>query len=57
MSDFGTASFRSVNLSKIVYLPRIADKLLEDRLVITGGEMAYTRKDGVKIVPIGALGN
>ena len=24
-------------------------------MVITGGEMAYTRKDGVKIVPIGAL--
>ena len=26
-------------------------------LVITGGEMAYTRKDGVKIIPIGALRN
>ena len=26
-------------------------------LVITGGEMAYTRKDGVKIVPIGAMRN
>jgi len=24
-------------------------------LVITGGEMAYTRKDGVKIIPIGCL--
>ena len=24
-------------------------------IVITGGEMAYTRKDGVKIIPIGAL--
>ena len=24
-------------------------------MVITGGEMAYTRKDGVKIVPIGTL--
>ena len=24
-------------------------------LVITGGEMAYTREDGVKIVPIGTL--
>ena len=26
-------------------------------IVITGGEMAYTRKDGVKIIPIGALKN
>ena len=26
-------------------------------LVITGGEMAYTRNDGVKIVPIGTLKN
>jgi len=24
-------------------------------IVLTGGEMAYTRKDGVKIVPIGTL--
>ena len=24
-------------------------------IVITGGEMAYTRKDGVKIIPIGTL--
>ena len=24
-------------------------------MVITGGEMAYTREDGVKIVPIGVL--
>ena len=24
-------------------------------MVITGGEMAYTREDGVKIVPIGTL--
>ena len=24
-------------------------------LVLTGGEMAYTRPDGVKIVPIGCL--
>ena len=24
-------------------------------IVITGGEMAYTRKDGVKIIPIGVL--
>jgi predicted AAA+ superfamily ATPase len=24
-------------------------------IIITGGEMAYTRKDGVKIVPIGCL--
>lgn len=24
-------------------------------VVITGGEMAYTREDGVKIVPIGTL--
>jgi hypothetical protein len=24
-------------------------------IVITGGEMAYTRNDGVKIVPIGCL--
>ena len=24
-------------------------------LVITGGEMAYIREDGVKIIPIGAL--
>ena len=24
-------------------------------MVITGGEMAYTREDGVKIVPIGRL--
>ena len=26
-------------------------------MVITGGEMAYTRKDGVKVVPIGTLRN
>ena len=26
-------------------------------IVITGGEMAYTRKDGVKIIPIGCLKN
>jgi len=26
-------------------------------IVITGGEMAYTRKDGVKIIPIGVLRN
>ena len=26
-------------------------------MVITGGEMAYTREDGVKIVPIGTLRN
>lgn len=26
-------------------------------IVITGGEMAYTRNDGVKIIPIGALRN
>ena len=26
-------------------------------LVITGGEMAYTREDGVKVVPIGTLRN
>ena len=24
-------------------------------MVITGGEMAYTRDDGVKVVPIGTL--
>lgn len=24
-------------------------------MVLTGGEMAYTREDGVKIVPIGTL--
>jgi hypothetical protein len=24
-------------------------------IVITGGEMAYTRKDGVKVIPIGTL--
>ena len=24
-------------------------------IVITGGEMAYTREDGVKIIPIGTL--
>ena len=24
-------------------------------IVITGGELAYTRKDGVKIIPIGCL--
>ena len=26
------------------------------KMIITGGEMAYTRKDGVHIVPIGCLG-
>ena len=26
-------------------------------MVITGGEMAYTREDGVKIIPIGTLRN
>jgi hypothetical protein len=24
-------------------------------IVLTGGEMAYTREDGVKIIPIGCL--
>ncbi len=23
--------------------------------IITGGELAYTRKDGVKVIPIGCL--
>jgi hypothetical protein len=26
-------------------------------MVITGGEMAYTRNDGVKIIPLGTLKN
>ena len=26
-------------------------------IIITGGEMAYTRKDGVKVIPIGTLKN
>ena len=26
-------------------------------IVLTGGEMAYTRDDGVKVIPIGALRN
>ena len=26
-------------------------------MVITGGELAYTRPDGVKIIPIGCLGD
>ena len=25
-------------------------------MILTGGEMAYTRKDGIHIVPIGCLG-
>ncbi|MDE7462986.1 MAG: hypothetical protein K2M88_07485 [Muribaculaceae bacterium] len=24
-------------------------------IVLTGGEMAYTREDGVKVIPIGCL--
>jgi hypothetical protein len=24
-------------------------------MIITGGEVAYTRKDGIKIIPIGCL--
>ena len=27
------------------------------KIVITGGTMAYTRKDGVKVTPIGCLKN
>lgn len=27
------------------------------KIVITGGTMAYTRKDGVKVIPIGCLKN
>jgi hypothetical protein len=26
-------------------------------IVLTGGEMAYTRTDGVKIIPLGCLKN
>jgi hypothetical protein len=26
-------------------------------VVLTGGEMAYTRSDGVKVVPVGCLRN
>ena len=32
-------------------------RLPELLIVITGGEMAYTREDGVKIIPIGTLKN
>ena len=28
---------------------------MTDLAVITGGEMAYTREDGVKVIPIGCL--
>ena len=45
------------------YLPRISDALLAKKLkyssttfmVLTGGEYAYQRKDGVLVVPIGCL--
>ena len=33
------------------YLKRIADNVF----VLTGGQMAYTRNDGVKIIPLGTL--
>lgn len=42
------------NNKKEVQIPLQEPDLL---IVITGGEMAYTRKDGVKIIPIGALRN
>ena len=42
------------------YIPRLADKMLADKLsrsgaVLTGGRYAYTRSDGVLVVPIGCL--
>ncbi len=42
------------------YLKRIADEELKLRLpdlliVLTGGELAYTCEDGVKVIPIGCL--
>ncbi len=42
---------RKVNESKTSNHQREPDLLM----IITGGEMAYTREDGVKIVPIGCL--
>ena len=37
--------------------PRLIDEwqVAPVMIVLTGGEMAYTREDGVKIVPIGCL--
>ena len=37
---------------------KLYDKLIEKfgvKIIITGGEIAYTRKDGVKVIPIGCL--
>jgi hypothetical protein len=53
------------HLLEVVKLIRLANeskqsnKIKEPDLlvIITGGEMAYTRDDGVKIIPIGCLKN
>lgn len=43
-------------MKEIKYLKRIADKTLDLRLEAFGAvQIAYTREDGVKIIPIGCL--
>jgi hypothetical protein len=48
-----------VNLIRKANENRSSNKLKEPDLfmIIAGGEEAYTRKDGIKIIPIGCLKN
>jgi len=41
----------AAHLKEIVQLIREPDQII----VLTGGTMAYTRQDGVKIIPLGCL--
>jgi hypothetical protein len=49
-----------IELKKLVEEKNMKEKQLSLRLpdlliVLTGGEFAYTRKDGVKVIPLGCL--
>ena len=51
VSDFNFDGEHNINVKQCQI--REPDLLI----IITGGEMAYTRNDGVKIIPIGCLKN
>ena len=44
-------------IKKAIVEERVKIREPDMLIVLTGGEMAYTRKDGVKIIPIGTLKN
>ena len=46
-----------VKLIRTANVSRPSHKINEPEMlmIIIGGEMAYTRKDGVKVIPIGCL--